>query len=76
MIRKPPRRRLLPRLAPAVLVALILSAPLAYVLAPHLKRWTYLHWLTRKTSPIATVPDFVAAHAGEDGRVRRHDRSA
>lgn len=70
MTRKPPRRRLLPRLAPALLVVLILSAPLAYVLAPHLKRWTYLHWLTSDDFTHRNrALTFVAAHAGEDGRV-------
>jgi hypothetical protein len=53
-----------------VLVALILSAPLAYVLAPHLRRWTYLHWLTSDDLTHRNrALTFVAAHAGEDGRV-------
>lgn len=70
MIHQSQRRRLLPRLAPVVLVALILSAPLAYVLAPHLKRWTYIHWLaSQDTLRRNRALSYVAAHAGEDERV-------
>lgn len=49
---------------------LILSAPLAYVLAPHLKRWTYIHRLTSDDIPRRNrALRFVAARAGEDDRV-------
>lgn len=68
--RKPQHRRLLSRLAPGVLVALIIIVPLSYVLAPHLKRWTYIHWLTSQdTSHRNRALSYMAAHAGDDERV-------
>jgi len=49
---------------------LVLSAPLAYVLAPHLKRWTYIHRLTSDDiSRRNRALRFVAARAGDDERV-------
>jgi hypothetical protein len=58
------------RLAVSLLVTLVVTAPAAYLAAPHVKRWMRIHWLT------STDPDqrrrgleYVAGLAGDDPRV-------